>query len=89
MNGKKGAKRRIGEKLRGDQQIILLSLRREEEISNLQYPGSDLTKGRLEWEHSGRRQKLEAPLDSSMSLGRPQARKSSLSSHETTIPVKP
>ena len=48
MNGTKGAKRRIGERLRGDQQIILLSLRREEEILNLRKHDLNLTKGSLE-----------------------------------------
>ena len=38
---------------------------------------------------SVRRQKLEVPLDSSMSLGRPQVRKNPLSSKETTVPAKP
>ena len=33
--------------------------------------------------------RLEAPLDSTMSLESPQARKNPLSSHETTVPVKP
>ena len=32
--------------------------------------------------------KLEAPLDSSMSLENPQARKNPTSSHETTVPGK-
>ena len=48
VNGTKGAKRRIGEKLRGDQQIILLSLRREEEILNLRKHDLNLTKERHE-----------------------------------------
>ena len=33
--------------------------------------------------------KLEVPLDSSVSLESPQARKNPLSSHETTVPGKP
>ena len=48
VNGTEGAKRRIGERLRGDQQIILLSLRREDEMFKLQKYYLYLTNGRLE-----------------------------------------
>ena len=36
-----------------------------------------------------RRQKLEVPLESSMSLGRPQVRKNPVSNAEKTVPKKP
>ena len=78
--------KRFGMFLSDDQQSILLSLRREEEILNLQKHDLNWPKGDLR--QSVRRQNIEVPLDSSMSLGRPQVRKNPLSSTETTVPRK-
>ena len=89
VNGTKGAKT-VWNVLSDDQQSILLSLK--EGRGNLESSKSWLRLNpRENWVGALRKKtrKLEAPLDSSMSLERPQARKNPLSSHETTVPVKP